>query len=62
MIAVFKGKDDQWYWHVRARNGKIIAQSEGYTTKRDAKQGAKALVQTMKQQPIRITINEIDNA
>lgn len=23
-----------WYWHLRARNGEIIAQGEGYATKR----------------------------
>jgi uncharacterized protein YegP (UPF0339 family) len=27
--------DGQWYWHLRASNGKIIAQGEGYRRKRD---------------------------
>ena len=26
--------DDQWYWRLKARNGKVIAVSEGYKTKR----------------------------
>jgi len=26
-------KDGQWYFHLKATNGEIIAQSQGYTTK-----------------------------
>jgi uncharacterized protein YegP (UPF0339 family) len=26
-------KDGQWYFHLKAVNGEIIAQSQGYTTK-----------------------------
>ena len=26
-------KDGQWYFHLKAENNEIIAQSEGYTTK-----------------------------
>ena len=26
-------QDNLWYWHLKARNGKIVAQGEGYTTK-----------------------------
>lgn len=29
----------QWYWHIRAGNHEIIAQSEGYTTKASAMHG-----------------------
>lgn len=31
----------QWYWHLRASNGEIVAQSEGYTRKADAERGAR---------------------
>lgn len=31
-----KGKDGLWYWHLRARNGEIISEGEGYKTKRGA--------------------------
>lgn len=34
----------QWYWHIKARNGKIIAASEGYKRKGDALQGLESLV------------------
>lgn len=42
-INVFVGKDDQWYWNVKARNGRVVAQSEGYQTKQGAIKGAQAL-------------------
>lgn len=35
-IVVFKGKKGHWYFHVVARNNKIVAASEGYTSKRNA--------------------------
>jgi uncharacterized protein YegP (UPF0339 family) len=28
-------EDGQWYWHLKATNGKIIAQGEGYKRKGD---------------------------
>lgn len=34
----------QWYWHIKARNGRIIAASEGYKRKSDALQGLESLV------------------
>jgi len=43
-IEVFRGKDGQWYFRVKAGNGQIVAQSEGYTRKYDAKKGAIRLV------------------
>lgn len=39
-----KGLRDQFYFRVRARNGKIVAQSEGYNTKRARDNGIKALL------------------
>lgn len=27
-----KKKNGQWYWHMRARNGEIVAQNEGLKT------------------------------
>lgn len=32
-------KKSEWRWNLKARNGKIIAVSEGYTTKQAAKRG-----------------------
>lgn len=48
---VFRGANRDWYFHLRAGNGEIIAQGEGYRRKRDLlhaigliKQAASALV------------------
>ncbi len=29
-FRIFVGKDGQYYFHLKARNGEIILQSEGY--------------------------------
>lgn len=36
-FEVFKGADDQWHWHLRSKNGRIVAQGEGHTRERDAR-------------------------
>ncbi len=38
-FEVFEGEDDQWYFNLKAPNGKIVAQSEGYSRKRNALKG-----------------------
>jgi uncharacterized protein YegP (UPF0339 family) len=40
MFEVFEGADRQWYWRLRAANGEIAAQSEGYTRRPDAARAA----------------------
>ena len=35
-IHVFEGENGQWYFHIKAGNGEIVAQSEGYTVKQSA--------------------------
>lgn len=42
-IEIFKDTAGQWRFRVRAGNGQIVAQSEGYTTKRGASKGVRAL-------------------
>lgn len=41
-IEVFPGEGG-WYFHLRAKNGEILCQSEGYGSQRDARRGARAL-------------------
>jgi uncharacterized protein YegP (UPF0339 family) len=36
-------EDDKWYFHLKAPNGKVIAASEGYNQKRNAKKGIAAV-------------------
>jgi uncharacterized protein len=38
----FEGKDGQWYWHLQAVSGEIVAQSEGYETEAGAEEGVEA--------------------
>ena len=42
-IRVFQGNDGQWYWSLKARNGQVMAQSEGYTRRQGAMRAAERL-------------------
>ena len=35
----FKATNGNWYWRLKAANGEIVAQSEGYTTKQSCLHG-----------------------
>jgi len=37
--TLFKGRDQQYYFNLKAPNGEIIGHSEGYTTKQSAQNG-----------------------
>jgi uncharacterized protein YegP (UPF0339 family) len=41
-IELFEGNDGAWFWRAKAANGEIVAQSEGYYSKSDAKHAANA--------------------
>jgi uncharacterized protein YegP (UPF0339 family) len=34
---IYRGPDGLWYWHIKAGNGEIIAEGEGYEHKADAR-------------------------
>ena len=36
-------KDKKWYWNLVARNGEIIASSQGYSSKQAALKGIRAV-------------------
>jgi len=38
-----KGKDGQWYWHLKAKNAEIVACGEGYKSRRSALRGIDAV-------------------
>lgn len=43
-LQVFKSeKNGNWYFRIVAKNGEIVAQSEGYTTKQSAIKGLSAV-------------------
>lgn len=42
-FEIFIGNDKQYYFHLKAENGLIIAASQGYTTKQSAQNGIEAI-------------------
>jgi uncharacterized protein YegP (UPF0339 family) len=40
-LKIFKGKNNQYYFHIVSRNGKIVAQSEGYKSRQSVLKTAK---------------------
>ncbi len=42
-FEVFRGKNKQWYFRLKARNGKIICVGEGYKLKRSALNGIRSI-------------------
>ncbi|MDZ4832818.1 MAG: YegP family protein [Candidatus Melainabacteria bacterium] len=42
-FEIFVGADGQFYFHLKAENGLIIAASQGYTTKQSAENGIEAI-------------------
>ena len=42
-FQIFKGKDDQFYFRLKAKNGEIVCSSEGYTTLHNCKKGIDAV-------------------
>ena len=38
-FEIIKGRDGQYYFHFKAPNGQIVAQSEGYTSKQSCQYG-----------------------
>lgn len=48
MIVKFRSmKNKQYYFHVKARNNRIIAQSEGYRTRASRDMGVRSLIRIM---------------
>jgi uncharacterized protein len=39
----FCGKDGQWYFNLKAANGEIVSQSEGYESREAAAKGIEAV-------------------
>lgn len=42
-FEVFQGEDEKWYWHLKAANGEIVGQSEGYESKGGAEHAIEAI-------------------
>ena len=46
-FVIFKDKAGEWRFNLKAKNGKIIAVSEGYKTKRGAYTGVKSVLSSV---------------
>lgn len=44
VFELFQGVNRDWYWHLKAPNGHIIAVSEGYSSKQMAKHGITSVI------------------
>jgi len=53
-FEIFKGSDDKYYFRLKAANGEIIAQSQGYATKQGAQDG---IASVKKNAPIATTVD-----
>jgi uncharacterized protein YegP (UPF0339 family) len=56
-IVIFKSKrNSQWYFHFKADNGEIIAQSEGYINQSDCVDTVNAMIDTINSANYRIDL------
>lgn len=46
-IEIWQGKGKLWFWHFKARNGKIVGDSEGFTREGDARRAAQSCVRAI---------------
>jgi uncharacterized protein YegP (UPF0339 family) len=51
-FQVFKGKDKQFYFRLKAANGEVICSGEGYTTKQSCLNGIEAVRSVAAKAPI----------
>ena len=51
-FTLFKGKNDQYYFNLKAANGEIICQSEGYVSKQGAENGIASVKENAPGAPI----------
>jgi uncharacterized protein YegP (UPF0339 family) len=42
-IEYWQGRDGRWYFHKRARNGKVVDASQGYANAGNARRAARRL-------------------
>lgn len=55
----WQGRDNQYYWHLKAANGQVLLQSEGYTSAGGANVGIESC---MKNAPIAAIVDETVDA
>ena len=51
-FQIFKGKDKQFYFRLKAANGEIICSSEGYSTLQNCNKGIEAIKNIANDAPV----------
>lgn len=51
-FQVFEGRDEQFYFRLRAKNGEIVCSSEGYTSLQSCKQGIEVIKKIARDAPV----------
>lgn len=66
VVAFKRGKDGKWYFNIKAANGEIVAQSEGYERLRGAQHGYEALrdlvLSAVLTNPTKFTVEDNDQS
>lgn len=59
-IKVFQGEHDtSWYWHIKAGNGRVIADNEAFPSKANAKRAACNVVRSIIKQYTSIGVQPV---
>lgn len=51
-FQVFKGRDGQFYFRLKAKNGEIVCSSEGYTSLQSCEQGIEVIKKIARDAPV----------
>jgi uncharacterized protein YegP (UPF0339 family) len=43
-FKIYRDANGEWRWHLKASNGRIVAQGESYRSRRDARRGVQAVI------------------
>lgn len=54
MIEIFQDAAGEWRFNIKARNGQVVASSEGYTLRKDAVRAVMAIVRVIRDPDLRI--------
>lgn len=57
-LEVFQGRDGQWYWHIKAGNGRTICQGEGHKRRRVAILAAKNVIDKIRTREVLVYIGD----
>jgi uncharacterized protein YegP (UPF0339 family) len=52
------GADNQWRWHLRAANGKLLCQGEGHSVRANARRAAEGVMRAFLHIDLKIVVVE----